>query len=97
MANNSVRHAVARSTGATTYTRKEGDEWKIDCLSHSHKTTAPNRGKAWTTGAHPEQWCPKCKSIAAGKLEKITSGRLDLPSLTPKRKRTTKPATKKAS
>ena len=65
-----VRHAVARSTGATTWTRKEGDDgWKIDCLSHSAATSAPNRGKAWTTGAHPEQWCPKCKAIAAGKGE----------------------------
>ena len=80
---NSVRHAVARATGSTTWTRKDGDEWKINCLNHGTATTAPNRGKAWTTGSHPQDWCPKCKAIAAGKAEKITAGRLDLPAAKP--------------
>ena len=41
-----VRHAIARSTGATTWTRKDGDEWRSTCLNHGTETTAPNRGKA---------------------------------------------------
>ena len=86
-----VRHAIARSTGATTWTRKDGDEWRSTCLDHGTETTAPNRGKAWVTGSHPQDFCPKCKAIAAGKLEKITGDRLPIP--TPKATR--KPAPKK--
>ena len=76
-----VRHAVSRSTGATTYTRKEGPEgvWTTTCLNHGSTTTAPNRGAAWKNGSTPAQFCPKCKAIAAGKTAKITGPRLDLP------------------
>lgn len=86
------RHAVARSTGATTWTRKAGDEWKIDCLNHKAATTAPSRGKAWTTGAHPESFCPKCKVIAAGKADRITDERLPIPTAKPARKAAAKKA-----
>ena len=85
-----VRHAVVRSTGATTLARKEGDEWKIDCLNHGASATAPSRGAAWKVASHPQDFCPKCKTIAAGKAEKITEGRLDLPTAK-------KPATKKTT
>lgn len=50
-------------------------------------TTAPNRGGAWKVAPKPEEWCPKCKAIAAGKTEKITDGLLEIPA--------TKPVTKK--
>jgi hypothetical protein len=79
-----VRHAVSRSTGATTWTRKEGDEWKTSCLNHATETTAPSRGVAWKNGSTPAQFCPKCKAIVAGKAEKITGPRLDLPTPTKK-------------
>lgn len=97
MASNSVRHAVARTTGSTTWTRKDGEEWKIDCLNHGATTTAPNRGKAWTTGSHPQDWCPKCKAIAAGKAAKITGPRLDLPTPTTEGKAAPKTAAKPAA
>ena len=89
-----TRHAVSRSTGATTYTRKENDEWTTTCLNHKAETTAPNRGAAWKNGSTPAQFCPKCKTIASGKAEKITDGLLDLPA-TPAKK-PAKPAPKKA-
>lgn len=89
---NDVRHAVARSTGTTTWTRKDGDEWKIDCLNHKAGTKAPSRGKAWTTGAHPESFCPKCKVIAAGKADKVADDRLPIPTPTTSKKAAAKPA-----
>ena len=79
-ASNNVRHAVSRSTGTTTWTRKEGDEWKTTCLDHSAETTAPNRATAWKNGSTPAQFCRKCKAIVAGKAEKVTGPRLDLPA-----------------
>ncbi|MFC7494539.1 MULTISPECIES: hypothetical protein [unclassified Nocardioides] len=88
-----TRHAVSRSTGATTWTRKEADEWKTTCLNHGAETSAPNRGAAWKNGSTPAQFCPKCKSIAAGKAEKLAVGLLDLP--TPTTKKAAKPASKK--
>jgi hypothetical protein len=75
-----VRHAVSRSTGATTWTRKDGDEWRTTCLNHGAETTASARGQAWKNGSTPANFCAKCKAIAAGKAEKITEGRLDLPT-----------------
>ena len=81
MANDStrVRHAVSRSTGATTWTRKDGDDWRTTCLNHGTETTATARGTAWKNGSTPANSCPKCKMIAADKAEKVTEGRLDLP------------------
>ncbi len=29
-----VCHAVSRSTGATTWTRSDGDQWRTTCLNH---------------------------------------------------------------
>lgn len=77
-----VRHAVSRSTGATTWTRKDGDgdEWRTTCLNHETETTASARGQAWKNGSTPASFCAKCKAIAAGKAEKITGPRLDLPT-----------------
>ena len=91
-----VRHAVARSTGATTWTRKTGEDgtWTATCLDHDQSTTAPSRGVAWKTGSHPEAFCSKCKAIAAGKAEKITGDRLDIPA---KPTTSKKPAAKKAT
>lgn len=87
-ANATTRHAVCRSTGATTLARKQDDgTWNIDCLNHGATTTAPNRGGAWKVAPKPEGWCPKCKAIAAGKAEKVEGGLLDIPV----------PATKKAA
>ncbi|WP_426241848.1 hypothetical protein [Nocardioides sp. LHG3406-4] len=83
-----VRHAVSRSTGATTWTRKDGDEWKTTCLNHEAETAATSRGPAWKNGSTPASFCAKCKALAA-KGEKITGPRLDLP--------VTKVAAKKAS
>jgi hypothetical protein len=94
-----VRHAIARSTGATTWTRKDGDTWRSTCLNHGDETTAPNQGKAWVTGSHPQDFCAKCKAIAAGKAEKITGPRLDLPTAkkAAAKKATAKPAATKAT
>jgi hypothetical protein len=90
-----VRHAIARTTGTTTWTRKTGEEWTATCLNHDQSTTAPNRAKAWTTGSHPEAFCSKCKGIATGKADKITGDRLDIPA--PKKAPAKKAAPKKAS
>lgn len=90
-----VRHAVSRSTGATTWTRKDGDEWRTTCLNHQAETTATARGQAWKNGSTPANFCPKCKAIAAGKAEKITGPRLDLPTST-QQEAAKKPATKAA-
>ncbi|MBF4768348.1 hypothetical protein ISU10_11275 [Nocardioides agariphilus] len=75
-----VRHAIARSTGATTWTRKDGDAWRSTCLNHGEETIAPNRGKAWVTGSHPQDFCAMCAHIAAGKAEKIIGDRLPIPA-----------------
>ena len=56
------------------------DGWKIDCLNHGATVTVPSRGKAWTTGSHPQDFCAKCKAIAGGKADKITGDRLDIPA-----------------
>ena len=93
-----VRHAIARSTGATTLAQKAEDGWTVQCLNHRATVTVPNRGKAWTTGSHPQDFCPKCKAIAAGKADKITGDRLDVPKAgrKPPRKSPT-PSTKKTA
>ena len=91
-----VRHAVSRSTGATTWTRKDGDEWRTTCLNHEAETTASARGQAWKNGSTPANFCAKCKAIVAGKAEKITGDRLDLPT-TPAKKVAAKKAPAKAS
>lgn len=89
-----VRHAIARSTGATTWTRKTDEgEWKSTCLNHGAETTAPNRGTAWKTGSHPQDFCAKCKAIAASKADKITGDRLDIPDAKPVKKAAPKKAT----
>ena len=90
-----VRHAVSRSTGATTWTRKDGDEWRTTCLNHGAETTSSARGPAWKNGSTPALFCAKCKSIVAGKLAKITDGRLDLP--TPKATNKATPKAKPAT
>lgn len=77
---NQVRHAVSRSTGATTWTCKDGNEWRTTCLSHGAEATASNRSGAWKNGSTPANYCAKCKAIVAGKAEKITGDRLDLPT-----------------
>jgi hypothetical protein len=79
-----TRHAVSRSTGATTWTRKEGDGWKTTCLSHKAETTAPNRSAAWKNGSAPAQFCPKCNATTEGKAEKLPAGLLGLPTPTKK-------------
>ncbi|HZJ05388.1 MAG TPA: hypothetical protein VFD59_07950 [Nocardioidaceae bacterium] len=95
-----VRHAIARSTGATTLAQKAEDGWTVQCLNHRATVTVPNRGKAWTTGSHPQDFCPKCKAIAAGKADKITGGRLDIPKKAAPKKapaRKTTPTTKRVA
>lgn len=109
-ATNNTRHAIARSTGATTLAQKGDDGWTVRCLNHGATVTVPSRGKAWTTGSHPQDFCPKCKVIAAGKADKITGDKLDIPEVKPARKSaakksastptpkaTSKPAVKEAS
>jgi hypothetical protein len=94
-ANATTRHAVCRSTGATTLARKQVDgSWNIECLNHGATTTAPNRGGAWKLAPKPEGWCPKCKAVAAGKAEKIEDGLLDIPAPTGKKAAPKKPASK---
>ena len=91
--NNSIRHAVSKQTGATTYAfRADRAQWKVQCLSHGPETTVANRGIAWTTSSHPALFCSKCKSIAAGKATRIDTGRL--PIATASKKRATPTATK---
>jgi len=84
-ANSTTRHAVARSTGSTTLAQKEEDGWSLVCLNHNTSNPQPSRGAVWKAAAHPEEWCPKCKAIAAGKAEKITDGLLDVPTPTTKK------------
>jgi hypothetical protein len=89
-----VRHAISRSTGATTWTRKDGDEWRTTCLNHGSEATAKARGAAWKNGSTPATFCAKCKAITSGKLEKITGDRLPIPTAKTGAK---KPAAKKAA
>lgn len=97
MADN-IRHAIARSTGATTLARKCEDGWTVQCLNHGATVTVPSRGKAWTTDSHPQDFCTKCKPTAAGKADKITGDRLDLPTAKPVKKAAARKSTpKKAS
>lgn len=75
-----VRHAVAHSTGATTWVRKVADgTWKITCLNHKATTVAPTRNAAWVVGSHPQDFCGRCAEISKGKAEKIARGRLGIP------------------
>jgi hypothetical protein len=96
MASNRVRHAVSRSTGATTWTRQDGDEWRTTCLNHGSETTASARGAAWKNGSTPANFCAKCKAIVNGKAKMITEGRLDIPK-TAAKKTAAKPAASKAA
>lgn len=62
-----IRHAIARSTGATTLARKDGDNWLVSCLSHSTAAEpTESRTVAWKLGSHPQDWCSKCAPIAKG-------------------------------
>jgi len=70
-----VRHAIARTTGATTLARKRGDGRTIECLSHGATTTAPNRSVAWIVGSHPQGYCSTCAAIVAGKGDRRGQGR----------------------
>ena len=98
-ANATTRHAVARSTGATTLGLKAEDGWSLTCLNHGTENPQPSRGAVWKIAGHPEDWCPKCKQIAAGKADKISDGLLPIPTPTkkaaPKKPTTRKPATAK--
>lgn len=79
-----VRHAVAKSTGATTWAHRiSRADWKVECLNHGATTSAPNQSVAWVTSSHPQDWCPKCKAIAAGKAARVTTAKLDLPAPKP--------------
>src|SRR4051812_15990093 len=86
--NATTRHATARSTGSTTLALKAEDGWSLVCLNHGTANPQPSRGAVWKAAAHPEDWCPKCKAIAAGKAAPITDGLLPIP---------TTPTTKKAA
>lgn len=86
-----VRHGISRQTGATTWTRKVEDRWVTTCLNHDAETSADARGPGVEEGLDPGNWCPKCKVIAAGKPDRITGDRLDLPK-TPAEKATAKAA-----
>ena len=46
-------------------------------------------------GSHPQDWCPKCKAIAAGKAERCEDGLLDVPAK--KKAPAKKPAAKKTT
>ena len=94
---NPVRHAVARSTGATTYAHKTDDGWRVLCLNHGAATTVASRGPAWKTASHPQDFCSTCGKIDAGKAGKITEGRLDAPTSPAKKQAPAKRAAKKAS
>jgi hypothetical protein len=75
-----MRHAVARSTGATTLARKGADGWDVTCLSHNKTVVVASRATAWTTSSHPQDWCPKCKAIAAGKGKPVTGDKVPVPA-----------------
>lgn len=75
-----VRHARAGSTGATTLARKLSEGWTIECLSHGPTTTAPNRSAAWIAGSHPQNYCATCAAIVAGKAERVTGARVEVPA-----------------
>jgi hypothetical protein len=78
--NATTRHAVARSTGATTLATKAEEGWTLVCLNHGTENPQPSRGAVWKADVQPEAWCPKCTLIAAGKAEKITDGPLPIPT-----------------
>jgi hypothetical protein len=90
-ANANTRHAVARTSGATTLATKAEEGWSLVCLNHGTENPQPSRGAVWKAAAHPEAWCTKCKAIAAGKAEKITDGLLPIPT-PPKKAAPKKPA-----
>lgn len=72
------RHAVSRTTGATTLARKAGDKWQVECLNHKVGTEVASRSTAWTTASHPAKFCSTCKQIVAGKAARITTGLIEL-------------------
>lgn len=89
-----VRHAVARSTGATTLARKDGDQWRVLCLNHGAMTQpTASRTEAWKLASHPQDWCSTCENIAKGEADKVSEGRLEMPFKPVKTpaKRTTRP------
>lgn len=53
LATNNTRHAVSRSTGATTWTRKEGDTWKTTCLNHDGRDDRAEPGSGLENGSTP--------------------------------------------
>jgi len=89
----SIRHAVSRQTGSTTLAHNVDGKWQVDCLNHSTTINVKSRGAAWTTSSHPALFCPKCKSIAAGKSPRITEARLDIPTATKRARATAVKAT----
>ncbi len=98
-ANPPARHAIARSTGATTLARKLGDGWTIECLSHGATTAVPGRSAAWLAGSHPQDYCATCAKIVAGTAGRVTGERVAIPEPdakpTPKAKAA--PRTRKAA
>lgn len=92
-----ARHAIARSTGATTLARKLGGGWTVECLSHGATTTVPGRSAAWLAGSHPQDYCPTCAQIVAGTAERVTGERVAIPEAKPTPKPKAAPRTRKAA
>ena len=52
---NAVRHAVSRSTGSTTWTRKDGDEWQDDLPQPRGRHDRQGEGRGLEERLDPEQ------------------------------------------
>lgn len=71
--NEVIRDAVSRTTGARTNVERAGDghwlevaeEWAVLCVTHGAITGSDSRREACLLGAHPEDFCGDCATIAA--------------------------------
>lgn len=71
--NETVRKAIARSTGATTLVERAGsdedhwlgvdEEWAVICETHGQFIGIDSRREAWLISTRPETFCSECAFI----------------------------------
>lgn len=79
-----VRHAQAKSTGATIIVQRVGPGsayeqepgWMSMCLNHGQLVFHDTRILAVRHSSEPEGWCSDCETIASGKGAKIRGAKL---------------------
>jgi hypothetical protein len=77
-----IRHAVAKSTGATIIVERTGPGssieqdagWATVCANHATLIIHETRAAALSHAVEPEGWCADCERIANGKADRITTG-----------------------